>query len=123
MIKELKSSEDFNKLIYNLESTGEDEELKFLGDKPAIVDFYAPWCGPCKILESTLKEIEEEYDGKVDIYKVNTEDALEVASKFRVMSIPTLLYIPTKGEPEMSPGAPGKDQLKYMLDGLIEKSK
>jgi len=123
MIKELKTTADFNKFIYDLESTGENEELKFLGERPAIVDFYAPWCGPCKVLESTLKEIEDEYDGKVDIYKVNTEDALEVATKFRVMSIPTVLYIPTKGEPEMSPGAPNKDQLKYMLDGLIERSK
>ena len=123
MIKELKTTADFNKFIYDLESTEENDELKFLGDKPAIVDFYAPWCGPCKVLESTLKEIEDEYDGKVDIYKVNTEDALEVATKFRVMSIPTVLYIPTKGEPEMSPGAPNADQLKYMLDGLIERSK
>ena len=123
MIKELKSTEEFHKLIYDLDNTKEDEELKYLGDKPAIVDFYAPWCGPCKVLESTLKDIEEEYDGKVDIYKVNTEDALEVATKFRVMSVPTVLYIPTKGEPEMTPGAPSKDQLKYMLDGLIEKSK
>jgi len=123
MITELKSTDDFNKKIYDLENTAEDAELEFLGDRPAIVDFYAPWCGPCKILEQTLKNIEEEYEGKVDIYKVNTEDALEVASKFRVMSIPTILYIPTKGEPEMSPGAPDADQLKYMLNGLIEKSK
>ena len=122
MLKEL-NTEEFNKVIYDLENTAEDAELKFLGDKPAIVDFYAPWCGPCKILGSTLEELEEEYDGKVDFYKVNTEDALDVAVKFRIMSVPTVLYVPTKGEPEMNPGAPPKDQLKYMLDGLIEKSK
>ena len=122
MLKEL-TTKDFYKKIYDLESIGDEEELKFLGDKPALIDFYAEWCGPCKLLARTLEDLEDEYDGKVDFYKVNTEAALEVAVKFRVMSLPTLLYIPTKGEPEMSPGAPDKARLKYMLDGLIEKSK
>ena len=122
MIQEL-GQKDFYKKIYDLENTGEDEELKFLGDKPALVDFYAEWCGPCKVLGRTLDDLEKEYDGKVDFFKVDTEKALDVAVKFRVMSLPTILYIPTKGEPEMSPGAPTEDMLKYYLDGLIEKSK
>jgi len=122
MIIEL-TAEEFDTKIYDLTNTKEDAELKFLGGRPAIIDFYAAWCGPCKMLTTTLELLEDEYEGKVDFYKVNIEDALEVATKFRVMSVPTVLYIPTKGEPEMSPGAPNKDQLKYLLDGLIEKSK
>ena len=94
----------------------EEGELKFLGEKPVLIDFYATWCGPCRALEPILEELDKEYDGKIDIYKVNTEDEMELAAAFGVMSLPTLLFIPMEGKPMLSPGAPPKDMLKEMID-------
>lgn len=91
---------------------------KFLGDKPALIDFYATWCGPCKVLSPILEEIAEEYAGKLDVYKVNVDDEEELASFFRIRSIPTLMLVPMDGEPKMSVGVPSKLQLRKMLDSL-----
>ena len=106
----------FNKNVYDLNKVDENGELKFLGKKPVLVDFYATWCGPCRALEPTLDELYTEYDGEVDIYKVNTEDEMELAGAFGVMSLPTLLFIPMEGKPVMSPGAPSKQMLKELID-------
>ena len=106
----------FNKNVYDLNKVDDNGELKFLGKKPVLVDFYATWCGPCKVLEPVLDELYVEYDGELDIYKVNTEDEMELAASFGVMSLPTLLFIPTKGKPIMSPGAPSKQMLKELID-------
>ena len=80
----------FIKNVYDLKKVDENGELKFLGKKPVLVDFYATWCGPCRVLEPILDELYTEYDGKIDIYKVNTEDEMELAGAFGVMSLPTL---------------------------------
>ena len=117
------TKEDFAKKVYDIKNIETEDDLKLIGNNPVVIDFYAPWCGPCKMLEPIFEEVSEEYKSKVDFYKVDTESALDVAVKFGVRSLPTLLYIPTKGEPEMSPGNPPEATLKYMLDGLIEKSK
>ena len=106
----------FNKNVYDLKKTDDNGELKFLGKKPVLIDFYATWCGPCRVLEPILDELYEEYGEEIDIYKVNTEDEMELAGAFGVMSLPTLLFIPIEGKPVISPGAPPKQMLKEMID-------
>ena len=106
----------FNKNVYDLKKTDENGELKFLGKKPVLIDFYATWCGPCRVLEPILDELYTEYDGEIDIYKVNTEDEMELSASFGVMSLPTLLFIPIEGKPAISPGAPSKQMLKELID-------
>ena len=106
----------FNENVYDLKKVDDNGELKFLGTKPVLVDFYATWCGPCRALEPILDELSTEYDGEIDIYKVNTEDEMMLAAAFGVMSLPTLLFIPTEGKPSISPGAPSKEMLKELID-------
>ena len=106
----------FNENVYDLKKVDDNGELKFLGKKPVLVDFYATWCGPCRALEPILDELYTEYDGEVDIYKVNTEDEMELSASFGVMSLPTLLFIPIEGKPAISPGAPPKQMLKELID-------
>ena len=106
----------FIKNVYDLNKVDENGELKFLGKKPVLIDFYATWCGPCRALEPILDELSTEYDGEIDIYKVNTEEEMELAGAFGVMSLPTLLFIPIEGKPVMSPGAPPKQMLKELID-------
>ena len=106
----------FNENVYDLKKVDDNGELRFLGKKPVLIDFYATWCGPCRVLEPILEELDKEYDGKIDIYKVNTEDEQELAGAFGVMSLPTLLFIPKEGKPVMSPGAPPKQMLKELID-------
>ena len=86
-----------------------NKEWKFEGDKPAVIDFYADWCGPCKMVAPILEELSEEYAGKIDIYKVNTEQEQELASVFGIQSIPSLLFVPQEGEPQMAMGALPKE--------------
>ena len=105
----------FDKNVYDTK-VEESEEIKFLGKKPVLLDFHAKWCGPCKALSPILDELDKEYDGKIDIYKMDIEDELEVSQQFGVMSVPTLVFIPMKGKPAVSPGAPDKSQLKEIID-------
>ena len=102
--------------VYDLKKVDDNGELKFLGKKPVLIDFYATWCGPCRVLEPILDELDKEYDGKIDIYKVNTEDEMELSGAFGVMSLPTLLFIPMEGSPVISPGTPPKQMLKDLID-------
>jgi thioredoxin len=115
MVKNV-TTDYFNKNVYDLKKTNDDGELKFLGKKPVLIDFYATWCGPCRALEPILDELSTEYDGEIDIYKVNTEDEMELSASFGVMSLPTLLFIPIEGKPAISPGAPPKQMLKELID-------
>ena len=109
------TTEYFNKNVYNLKKVDESGELKFLGKNPVVVDFHAPWCGPCRVLGPVIDELNEEYDN-VDFYKVDTEAEMELAGAFGVMSLPTLLFIPMEGKPAISPGAPPKQMLKELID-------
>ncbi|MDO4756172.1 MAG: thioredoxin [Parabacteroides sp.] len=95
------------------------QEWKFLGDKPAVIDFYAAWCGPCKALAPVLEELAADYAGKVDIYKVNVDDEEELASLFKIRTIPTLLFIPMEGIPQMTSGALSKVQLQQIINDTL----
>jgi thioredoxin len=105
----------FDKNVYDTDIKDSDE-IKFLGKKPVLLDFHAKWCGPCKALGPILEELDKEYDGKIDIYKMDIEDELEVSQQFGVKSVPTLVFIPLEGKPAISAGAPSKDQLKEIVD-------
>ena len=94
-------------------------EWKFLGDKPAIVDFYASWCGPCRTIAPILEELAEEYEGKIDIYKVDTEKERELAMAFGIRSIPSLLFIPMSGPPQMAQGALPKSAFKEAVEEVL----
>ena len=93
----------------------------FKGNKPALIDFYASWCGPCQRLSPIIDEIAEEYAGKVDIYKVNVDDEEELAKLFRVRSIPTLVYIPMGKNPTIQPGGKTKAELKEIIETMLLK--
>ena len=87
----------------------------------AIVDFYATWCGPCKVMHPILEELRKEYSGKVDIYQIDVDKEQELAAAFGISSIPTLLMIPMKEEPRIMQGAMPKDQLKKAIDEFLLK--
>ena len=87
----------------------DNKEWKFEGDKPCIIDFYADWCGPCKMVAPILEELAKEYEGKMNIYKVDTEDQRELAGMFGIQSIPSLLFVPKEGQPQMAMGALPKE--------------
>jgi thioredoxin len=102
--------------------TKSPNDWKYLGTKPAIVDFYADWCGPCKIAGPILEEIGAEFDGKLQVYKVNTDQERELAQVFGITGIPAFLYIPAKGKPVMMSGiARTKEETKKMFIENIEK--
>lgn len=108
---------DFLTKVANFETN--PSEWKFLGDKPAIIDFYASWCGPCKMVAPILEELAGEYEGKIDIYKVNTENEEELASVFGIRSIPSILFIPMEGKPQMAQGAMPKNSFKEAIDKIL----
>lgn len=94
-------------------------EWKYLGDKPCIIDFYADWCGPCKAVAPVLEELAAEYEGKIYIYKVNTEDQQELAQAFGIQSIPTIYFCPMEGKPQMAMGALPKATLKQAIEEVL----
>lgn len=108
---------DFLKKVADYEKNS--QEWKYLGDKPALIDFYASWCGPCKALAPVLEELAAEYGDQIYIYKINTEEEQELAAAFGIRSIPTLLFIPLEGKPQMAQGAMPKDSLKEAIDKVM----
>lgn len=97
------------------------EEWKYLGDKPAIIDFYADWCGPCKMIAPILEELAEEYKEDIYIYKINTEKEEELAAMFGIRSIPTILFVPMDGQPQMAQGAMPKASFKEAIESVLLK--
>ena len=96
-----------------------NKDWKFEGKLPCIIDFYADWCGPCKMVAPILEELSDEYKGRVDIYKVDTEDQQELAAAFGIRSIPSMLFCPTEGQPQMAQGALPKPSLKQAIDEVL----
>ena len=95
------------------------QEWNFLGSRPAVIDFYASWCGPCKALSPIIDEVAKQYEGRVDIYKVNVDEEPELADAFNIRSIPTLCFIPMNGKPRMTVGAVTKAELVKAISNLI----
>ncbi len=117
---ELLTKETFLKKVFNYE---QNKEWKFEGDKPCIIDFYADWCGPCKMVAPILEELSDEYKGKVDIYKVDTEAEQELAAAFGIRSIPSMLFVPSDNQPQMSQGALPKHQLEEVMKDVLKVEK
>lgn len=105
-----------------IDFTKDAANAKYLGDKPCIVDFYASWCGPCKIVSPILEELAKEYEGKIYIYKVDTEAERQLAGEIGIQSIPTFIYFPMEGKPFSSMGiAKTPEETKQMFKDIIEK--
>ena len=117
-VKHLTSAE-FKELVFNYEV---DKEWKYRGTLPAIIDFYADWCGPCKTVAPILKELAEENSGKIVVYKVNTEEERELASVFGISSIPTILFVPMEGQPQGALGAMPKQQFEKIISEVLIKN-
>jgi thioredoxin 1 len=100
-----------------------NKEWNFQGELPCLIDFYADWCGPCKMVAPILEELATEYNGKINIYKVDTEEEQELAAVFGIRSIPSLLFCPTDGAPQMAMGALPKDTFKKAIEDILLKSK
>ena len=116
---ELLTKETFLKKVFNYE---ENKEWKFEGDKPCIIDFYADWCGPCKMVAPILEELSDEYEGKINIYKVDTEAEQELAAAFGIRSIPSMLFCPKEGQPQMAQGALPKESLIGAINDVLLKT-
>lgn len=97
------------------------EKWEYLGDKPCLIDFYADWCGPCKVVAPILEELADEYEGEIYIYKVDTEAEQELAGAFGIRSIPTFLFCPMGEQPQMAQGALPKDAFKQAIDEVLLK--
>ena len=110
---------DFLKKIVNYEKN--PEEWIYLGDKPAIIDFYASWCGPCKMVAPILEELAAGDEGEIYVYKGNTEQEQELAALFNIRSIPSFLFIPMNDKPQMAMGAMPKSSFKEAIDGVLLK--
>jgi thioredoxin len=115
------TKETFFEKVFNYEK---NKEWKFEGKLPCIIDFYADWCQPCKIVAPILEELAVEYEGKLNIYKVDTEDQQELAAAFGIRSIPSMLFCPVDAQPQMAVGALPKETLKQAIaDVLLKEEK
>jgi thioredoxin len=107
---------DFLQKVFNYET---NKDWKFEGDLPCIIDFYADWCQPCKMIAPVLEELAKEYEGKINIYKIDTEAEQELAAAFGIRSIPSILFCPKDGQPQMAQGALPKDTFKKAINDIL----
>lgn len=111
------TTEAFKEKVFNYDV---NKEWKFEGDKPCLIDFYADWCAPCRMVAPILEELAKEYDGKLNIYKVNTDKEQELAMVFGIQSIPSLLFVPKDGQPQMAMGALPKETFKKAIKDVLK---
>lgn len=109
----------FLEKVFNYET---NKEWKFEGELPCIIDFYADWCMPCKMVAPVLEELAREYEGKINIYKVDTEEEQELSAVFGIRSIPSLLFCPKDGQPQMAMGALPKESFKKAIEDVLLKA-
>jgi len=107
----------FKELVWDYDAS--PQEWKYKGKLPAVIDFYADWCGPCKRVAPIMEKLAKEYDGKIIIYKVNTDQNRELSGVFGIKSIPSILFIPKEGQPAMQPGAMTEDQYKKIFEEYV----
>jgi thioredoxin len=113
------TKDTFLEKVFNYEK---NKEWTFEGKLPCLIDFYADWCQPCKIVAPILEELAKEYEGKINIYKVNTEEQNELAAAFGIRSIPSLLFCPADGQPQMAMGALPKETLIQAINDVLLKA-
>jgi thioredoxin 1 len=113
------TTQEFKDKVFNYEAS---KEWKYAGTLPAIIDFYADWCGPCKIVAPVLEDLAREYSGQIVVYKVDTENEQELAAVFGIQSIPTLLFIPRDGQPQAAMGALPKQTFKKVIEDVLLKN-
>lgn len=120
-MSKLLTLQSFKENVFDYET---NKEWNYRGDLPAIVDFYADWCGPCKMVAPILDRLSKKYEGKIHVYKVDTEAEPELSGMFGIQSIPTILFIPMKGEPQAVMGAlPEKEFERVITDLLLSEAK
>ncbi len=112
--------ETFKEKVFNFEA---NKEWKYEGSVPCMIDFYADWCGPCKMVAPVLEELQKEYGDSIVIYKVNTEDEQQLAGMFGIQSIPSLLFVPTDGQPQMAMGALPKPTFEKAIADVLKVEK
>lgn len=110
------SKDEFLTKVFNYE---QNKEWKFEGELPCIIDFYADWCQPCKMVAPILEELSEEMKDSINIYKINTEKEQELASIFGIRSIPSMLFVPMNAQPQMAVGALPKESLKQAIKEVL----
>jgi thioredoxin 1 len=114
------TKETFKEKVFNFEA---NKEWKYEGSVPCVIDFYADWCGPCKMVAPVLEELQKEYGDKLVIYKVDTEEQQELAGMFGVQSIPSLLFVPVEGQPQMAMGALPKQTFEKAFADVLKVEK
>lgn len=110
------TKETFKQKVFNFE---ENKEWKYEGTRPAIIDFYADWCAPCRMVAPILEELKDEYGDKLEIYKIDTEAEQELSAMFGVRSIPSLLFVPVEGQPQMAMGALPKETFVQAIGDVL----
>jgi thioredoxin len=110
------TKETFLTKVFNYE---QNQEWKFEGNLPCLIDFYADWCGPCKMVAPILEELSVEFKGKINIYKVNTEEEQELSAAFGIRSIPSMLFCPKDGKPQMAMGALPKQAMTDAINEVL----
>ena len=111
------TKETFKEKVFDFEA---NKDWKYEGSVPCLIDFYADWCGPCKMVAPVLEQLQSEYGESLTIYKVNTEDQQELAAMFGVQSIPSLLFVPTDGQPQMAQGALPKETFEQAFAEVLK---
>lgn len=110
------NKQTFLSKVYDYENK---QEWEFAGERPCIIDFYADWCAPCRAVAPVLEELAAEYDGKIDIYKIDTEAEQELASVFGIRSIPSILFVPMNDKPQMAAGALPKESFVQAINEIL----